>query len=303
MRITNSMMVNNMLNNLSRNLERMNKYSDQMNTGKKIQVPSDDPVVAARALKLRTDVAQVGQYQKNVKDSMSWMEVTESALDNMGELLKRAKDLALQASTGTVSDKDREIIGKEVTQLKEQLIQLSNTTYAGRYVFSGLKTDTKLLDDNGNYLIGLDPAKDNMNIQIGIADDIQINIVGSQLYGSTGVVTAGTVAPMVNTLKNLETALTTNNSTNIASAVTLIENDFRKVIQTRADIGARYNRLELTENRLETDEYNFTKLMSTNEDADMSEVIMNLKQEENVYKASLSGGARVIQPSLVDFLR
>ncbi len=75
------------------------------------------------------------------------------------------------------------------------------------------------------------------------------------------------------------------------------------IARVRADVGARYNRLELTENRLSKNIYNFTKLMSENEDIDQAENIMLLKSEENVYQASLAGGARIIQPSLMDFLR
>ena len=75
------------------------------------------------------------------------------------------------------------------------------------------------------------------------------------------------------------------------------------ILRVRFGIGARMNRLELTANRLDDDYVNFTKLMSKNEDVDMAEAIMNLQNEENVYRASLSAGAKVIQPSLVDFLR
>jgi len=83
MRITNNMIVNNMINNIGKNLARMDKYQQMLATGKKITVPSDDPVVAARALKLRTDVAQIEQYKTNVQDAMSWLEITESAVANV----------------------------------------------------------------------------------------------------------------------------------------------------------------------------------------------------------------------------
>jgi len=75
------------------------------------------------------------------------------------------------------------------------------------------------------------------------------------------------------------------------------------VLRLRADVGARINRLELTANRMMNDNTNFTRLMSENENVDMTDTIMNLKNEENVYRASLAGGARIIMPSLIDFLR
>ena len=80
MRVTNRMLINNMINNIGANLRRMEKYQNRLSTGKKINVPSDDPVVAARALKLRTDVSRLEQYDRNVKDAMSWMEITESSI-------------------------------------------------------------------------------------------------------------------------------------------------------------------------------------------------------------------------------
>lgn len=96
MRITNNMLINNMINYIGTNLTRMDKYQGQLATGKKIQVPSDDPVVAARALKLRTDVAEIEQYQRNVKDAQSWLETTEDTLAKIGDILQKARELAVQ---------------------------------------------------------------------------------------------------------------------------------------------------------------------------------------------------------------
>lgn len=87
MRITNNMLINNMIDYIGNNLGRMEKLQMQMATGKKISVPSDDPVAAARALKLRTDVSEIEQYKRNVKDAQSWMDITENALSNMGDVL------------------------------------------------------------------------------------------------------------------------------------------------------------------------------------------------------------------------
>lgn len=98
MRITNNMLINNMKNYINNNLSRMDKYQNQMATGKKISVPSDDPIVAARALKLRTDVSEIEQYKRNVKDAQSWMDITETALSNIGDVLHRARELASQGA-------------------------------------------------------------------------------------------------------------------------------------------------------------------------------------------------------------
>ena len=88
MRVTQGMIINNSLNGLYKNMNGMNKLYGQMTTGKKIQTVSEDPIIAGRALKLKTTVLETTQYQNNVKEANSWMEITEAALDNMTEILK-----------------------------------------------------------------------------------------------------------------------------------------------------------------------------------------------------------------------
>lgn len=308
MRITNNMLINNMVNYIGNNLTRMNNYQSQLATGKKIQVPSDDPVVAARALKLRTDVAEIGQYKKNVNDAQSWLDMTEDSLAKIGDVLQRARELSVQGSNGTTTAGDTQKINAEVKQLRAQLIQLGNSTYAGRYVFSGYKTDTKLLNDDGSFAIGVITNVENIKYEIGIGDDININVAGGDLFNNGGdaVYTAppaSTTGTLIDDFNQLVTALDAGDHTAIGNMLSNIDSDINNVLRIRADVGARSNRLELTTNRLDSDTTNFTKLMSENEDVDMAETIINLQNEENVYKASLSGGAKIIQPSLVDFLR
>ena len=309
MRITNNMLINNMVNYIGNNLTRMSNYQSQMATGKKIQVPSDDPVVAARALKLRTDVSEIEQYKKNVKDAQSWLDMTEDALGKIGDVLQRVRELTVNGSTGTTTQDDTQKINAEMKQLREQLIQLGNSTYAGRYIFSGYKTDQKLLNDDGSFAINVTTVAEQIKYEIGIGDDININVAGGDLFNNGGdaVYTAppapSTTGALIGTMNQLIAALDAGDHATVGSLLATVDNDINNVLRVRADVGARSNRLELSSNRLDSDTINFTKLMSENENVDMAETIMNLQNEENVYKASLAGGARIIQPSLVDFLR
>jgi flagellar hook-associated protein 3 FlgL len=302
MRITNNMLINNMLNNLSNNLNRMNKYQNQLATGKKISLPSDDPIVASRALKLRTDVAEIEQYKRNVDDANSWMDITETTLGQMGNVMHRVRELAVQAANETNTPEDLDKIKQEMEQLKVQMVHLANTTYAGRYIFSGFKTDKALMDDNGVFLIDISNSE-QIHFEIGIGDDIHINVAGSDLFNNGTDAAAGEMSGLLDTLNNIIAALEAGDNGAVGNMLDRIDNDMNNILRVRSGVGARMNRLELTANRLEDDFINFTSLMSKNEDADIAEVIMNLQNEENVYRASLSAGARVIQPSLVDFLK
>lgn len=148
MRITNRMMTNNMLYNINRNKNTLAVLEQQYATGAKIQKPSEDPIVAVRALKLRTNLSELTQYyKKNIPDAKAWMDVTESALTVVNDILTQVHTYCVQGATGTIKEGDRDDIIKTLTQLKQQVYQEGDTNYAGRYVFTGYKTDTSLIFD------------------------------------------------------------------------------------------------------------------------------------------------------------
>ena len=145
MRITTKVIQNNSLTNINTNKLLQDKLSQQMSTEKKVTRPSDDPIVAIRALRLRTNVNQVTQYyEKNVPDAESWLEVTESALSSMSEVIT---DMIAQCTKGSNEDlttSDRNTILTALKALKEEVYSTGNSDYAGRYIFTGYRTDTPL---------------------------------------------------------------------------------------------------------------------------------------------------------------
>ena len=146
MRITNKMMTNNMMSNINKNKTNMTSLEEQYSTGKKIQKPSDDPIITVRALKLRTNLSELEQYhEKNIPDAKSWMDVTESTLDTVNEILKQVNTYCVQGSSDTLTATDRSAIVSNLEQMKEQIYQEGNTNYAGRYLFTGYKTDSSLI--------------------------------------------------------------------------------------------------------------------------------------------------------------
>ncbi|MBQ3061713.1 MAG: flagellar hook-associated protein FlgL [Lachnospiraceae bacterium] len=151
MRITNKMMTNNVMNSINRNKNKLNDLESQYTSGKKIQKPSDDPIIAVRALKLRSNISELEQYkEKNIPDAMSWMEVSESAINNINELIKKMNDYCVQGANDTLSVSARSSITDNLAQLKAQIYQECNANYAGRYVFSGFKTNSSLTFENGS---------------------------------------------------------------------------------------------------------------------------------------------------------
>lgn len=145
MRVTNGMLVNTTLTGLYNNMNAMNKTYAQMVSGKKIQTVSDDPIIAGRALKLKTSVLENKQYESNTKEATSWMEITEGALTNMHKILQTIRTKCVQAATGTLEKQDKEVIKNEINEMMKQLQEEANVTYGGRYVFSGYKTSEPLV--------------------------------------------------------------------------------------------------------------------------------------------------------------
>ena len=324
MRITNSMMLNSLMRTMNKNLNKMSKTEQMFASGKKFSLPSDDPIGVSKSLRLNTDVANMEQYKRNAEDALSWIGTTETAINNIVTVFQRARELTVQAANDTNSIDERNAIATEMTQLKGQIVGIANTSYAGSYIFSGFKTNQALMDKDGSYL-PVDLSKNEaIEFNVGIGDRMAVNILPQKVFGViNGAVTADSpvdanaiinssapfpstpnnIPQMIQVFDDLINGLKANSTAEISKGLGRLDIHFNNINAVRSEIGVKTNRLELTLNRIDTDTLNLKALLSKNEDADMAEVIMNLKMQESVYQASLSGGARIIQPTLLDFLR
>jgi len=292
------MLANNMLRNLSNSYERLGKYQEQLVTGKKISRPSDDPVVAMKGIAYREDLARVKQYQRNIGEVHNWIDSADDALDKVGLALQRVQELVVQASTDTATPEDRKKIADEIDQIQKHIVDVANTKVGGKYIFNGADTKNPLFigypDGMGG--LGLNPNANTSDVEIEVFDGIKldVNIDGKTLF--TGI---------IEMLDNLKTVLNDPNSTGntISSHLSQVEAQQDALLAARSELGAKQNRVEMMENRLSTQEVIATKLMSNNEDIEYEKTITDLITQESVHRAALSVGARIIQPTLVDFLR
>lgn len=145
MRVTNSMISRNSMSNMNGNKVNVDKLNNQMTTQKKISRPSEDPVIAIRALRLRSNLNELNQYyERNIPDAKSWIEVTEGALKNMQTILGDVYQQCVNGSNDTLKEEDRAAILKNLRSLREQVYHEGNADCAGRYVFTGFKTNKQL---------------------------------------------------------------------------------------------------------------------------------------------------------------
>lgn len=295
MRVTQSMLSNNMLRNLSASYNRLGKLQEQIETGKKVNRPSDDPVVVMKGMGYRMQVDKVHQYQRNLGEVNVWLDNSDEALDKVGLALRRAYELAESGATDTMTPEDREVLQAELAQLREQVRDLANTQVGDKYLFNGTKTSEPLFKDGILQRDPNDPTKGlvghDATVKISVFDGVklQVNTNGHDMFKE------------IDELFDDMAAYTTRDE--FDEAITKLQKQMGDVVTTRADIGARQNRSDLMENRLSALEVSATKQMSENEDVEYEKAITEMITEEAIHRATLSVGARIIQPSLVDFLR
>ncbi|MEH7107186.1 flagellar hook-associated protein FlgL [Bacillus sp. JJ1764] len=296
-RVTQSMLNSNMLFNLNRSNSVMEKYQNQMSSGKKINKPSDDPVTAVRGMVYRSSLNEIGQFKRNADDGTSWMTSTDEALNEVNSVLQRVRELTVQGQNGTNSGTDRNAIADEIHQMKEHLGEIANTQIAGKYIFAG--TDVK----NPPYrkdTSGVEGFQNNNNekleMQVGQNNNVQINISGTNIFKYNEDGSGGIFQVLTDLVDNFK-------SSSPSDFLEKLDTQIDNVITQRSELGARMNRMELSTSRLDGLEISTTSMLSSEEDVDVSKLIIDLKAQENVHQAALSVGSRIIQTSLVDFLR
>lgn len=439
-RITYTMMTDTLLHNLRLNLRQLEGYHYQLSSGKRFRFPSEDPIANANAMRLKTYLTQNEQYERNIDDAISWMQITDDILSQLDEKLRRARVLGIQGATETMNEDDRKKIAIEVNQILEEIVNLANTRHNGRYVFSGTDTSTKPFEvkrDQDGYIINVTYQGDTNPVYREVDEGvlIQINTIGDDLFtaipqrvkmgydgiedstkplanyltqrpyttgvfringkeifyditkdslkdiadkincagaGVSAIITVGEGAlpdylilktkdpcdraaiwmedlfmeadPLLMDLElvdpnnphppnnihpnaeiltnpdslplnerkphyfffhaliNLRDALRDNNSLEIQDGITEIDYSIENKLVHRARIGATINRLENIRTRLRNRRFNTQELLSKIEDTDMKDVIMKLRMQEMVQQAALASGARLIRPTLMNFL-
>jgi flagellar hook-associated protein 3 FlgL len=293
-RITQGMTNQTLLYDLQNVTSQLSKSEQELSSGYKLNQPSDDPYAASQALKLRADLASNQQYQGNVSDANAWQNVADTALGNIGDSVQRARDLIIQGANGTNSASDRTAMVTELNQLIDSIKTDANTQYAGRYIFSGTATKTQPYQQGSVDTYSGNTA--SITREIGAGVQVSINQPGSSIIGDSSSGLLSTLRTIVNDLNSGNTsALSTTDLTAIDSA-----ND--SLLNARAQVGAMSDRLTTATNRLTQNEQSTTQLLSSVQDADMTQVMISFSTQQAAYQAALHAGAQIIQPSLMNFL-
>lgn len=294
MRITHRMISDTTIRNMRNNLSKLESLHSSITTGKRLTRPSDDPAAVARTLTYTGDLAAGEVFLRTMDSSLSWMSATDSALDDAGNLLQRARELAVQGANGVLTPDDMKRIGAEVDNLLEQMVVTGNASIRGQRLFAGQQIDGDPFPANAGtpgYTYAGDAGQMRREYDIGAY--LTINTPGQATFD-----------PAFTALINLRDHLNAGNGTAISSSdITAVDQALDTILSARAEVGAKINRVEAAQGRQNLLQVNLEELRSKSEDTDFTEAVSKFSIQETVYKASLEVGGKAIQPSLLDYLR
>lgn len=308
MRISSRTLADHVLVNLQRNYARLDRLQNHLSAGKRVLFPSDDPAAATLAMRLDSAVSDNAQYLSNARDGVGWLEASDAALQDIISTLHRAREIAVAAARSDLPDSARNAYADEMDQILRHVVQVANASHAGRFVFGGTRTDVAPYEMQvradgyvGEVLsVGNDSA---VEYEVGPLVRQPVNVTGSFAFGPDPPA-PGASPELFQTLIDVRDWIRTGAVDQVSGAgLSRIDAAVDQVLQAVDRVGARQQGFELIAQRLQAQDVNLKSLLSKTEDLDIAQAIIELQTQENVYRLSLAAGARIMQPSLLDYLR
>jgi len=305
------MMQDNYLKSLSRNMGKMINLQYQMASGKRLNRMSDNPVDSMSVMQFRAKIYKSERYQDSVQAGLTWLQQTESSVMELNKLLQTAYETVIQMSNDWLGDDDKQATAAMIGQLRDHVLTIGNAQTGSQYIFGGYNTKKTpfTVDDTGKILYNgldltddtnpalIDESKVSIEYEVGHNLRMSVSVNGVQLLGMGD----DNIYTILDNLYNALTGGATADELTVYAGK--LQDAQSHVLSVLGDIGGRVNRLELIANRYEEDQLMYTDIKSKLEDVDQAEAIMNFKMAEYVYNAALQVGSKIVQPSLVDFLK
>lgn len=310
-RVTDRSIAMNVLAGLQGNLSRIGDSQQQLSSGKLIARPSDSPTGTVSAMQYRGDLRRLEQYVRNADDGLGWLGTVDHTLTSTLEQVRKARDLTLQGMSAGVADAPnaREAIAVEIENLRDSLIGLANTSYLDRPVFGGTTSGAVAYDADGTYV----GDSGTVSRTVGEGAVVQVNASAAAVFGAdmsasdpTELNSTQLFTVLDNIAKHLRGEAPTtadDDPTTLDDNLGRLDTAMNRVISQLADVGSRYSRIDQMRKIAESRSIDLTMQLSGVEDIDLPKTIMDLQLRQAAYQAALGAAARIVQPSLVDFLR
>src|SRR3954452_10178625 len=306
-RVTETNMVGKALGDLQRSLQRGQKLQSQISSGKLLNRPSDSPTGTVTSLQLRTEMRATLQYGRNANDGLGWLGTIQDTLGDASTSILRVRDLTVQALNATNSGTSRDALANEIDNIRDTLMGEANTKFLGRPIFGGTTPGSVAYDvDPANpgqlmYVGKPDPALNPptpVTRTVGPNAKVRIDISGPEAFGQPG-----SASELFTVLKNLSDSIRSGDDAAISTGLANLDTAHETLKAALSNVGARYNRIEQMKQSSDDHLLSVKSQLSDIEDVDLPKAIMDLQIQQTSYQAALAATAKVIQPSLIDFLR
>jgi flagellar hook-associated protein 3 FlgL len=286
-RITQRAMSDSALRGLQASLSRTATLQNQLSSGKRISNPSDDPSGTASAMTFRSQRSASEQHLRNIDGATGRLNTTDSALTDLSDRLNKIRELMVRSQSGALSTEGRSALSAEVTAVRGNVVDIYNTRYLDRPVFGGTAPGDVALDATDTY-VGNDAT---VEVRISRDATVRVDVKGTDIAADT--------VPAL--LTQIATEMTSGGVS--AASFAALDAARSKVLQSIGDVGSRGSRVEAAKTQVDSLRLDLQGRISQSEDIDLPETIMNLEAQKVAYQAALGAASKVLQTSLVDFLK
>ena len=264
---------------------------------KRINKPSDDPIGTGKILDYRQTLASIEQYQTNIQGAKTRLEVTESNLDLVDDLLQLAEGIAeTETDESTAS---RQQAAEEVKAIYDQVLDLANLELDGNYLFSGYKTLTAPFSRDDSFTVTYWGDDGDARFIVAQNTEIAIEADGQPLFHNT----AGGGISVFDAMRDLIVGLENDDTAAISAQGDMIDKARNQINNIRASNAPIVYQLETTENYWQNYQNKIKDLLGREEEADITQAVVELQSIELAYESTLATTARILQPGLLDFLK
>jgi flagellar hook-associated protein 3 FlgL len=297
MRITNNMIARQQLDGLQQNMSALATAQAKVSSGKKFLTAADDPAGVSAVMGSSTSLRAVQQYQTNVDRATQQLNSEDTVLQQLGDVLTRAREIGVSMANGTEDANDRTAAASESEQLLRSAAALGNTMFGDDYLFGGQQSNAAPFSVTGS-AGSVDYTTTNPTgerpVAVGGGRTITAVHDGSTIFLDTGAMDA---------LKNLTTALATNDVAGINTATTALQSAFTEVQTAVGETGGRGNQLQMISSNLSAYSGNLTALKSDLQDVDYESAVTDMVTRQNAYQAAMMATSRVMGITLTDYLK
>ncbi len=303
MRVTQKMTSSNFISYIQRQAQGLMKTQQQIASQKRINKISDDPIGMGHVLGYRSRLAAMDQYQENIAQGITRLEFNDQSLDLASDLISTAKRLAEQYSGSGVSTEDKQLAAYQVKDIYDHVMQLANSRFEGNYIFSGHATDTAPFSRDADFNATYHGDDGQVRIMVAENTEVRIDADGSKIFQNAANGGVNIFDELKNLIDGLENPDSEAGQAQIKATVSTLYEGYQQINDRRAEYAPAVYRLQATEDYWAQLKPKIQNALADIEQADIPKAIVELKNLELAYETTLATAARIIQPSLMDFLR